>query len=166
MGAGLSKKQFNDRVYRRLKKIQRQLIKAGVPTLYENYQLFPDTTNEKRDLAFNISYARLNASNGETAGIPSIRLQNGANPIEKFDHLNFEKGIARIIEVFTKLTPDFYVQDGGSIFLLQPLTEAARAWVSEHIPEDAQYFGSAVVVEHRYIGNIVAGIQNDGLTVE
>jgi hypothetical protein len=61
---------------------------------------------------------------------------------------------------------DFHVRNEGSIFLLQPVTEAACAWVLEHIPQDAQYFGDSVVVEHRYIADIVAGIQSDGLTVE
>ena len=46
---------------------------------------------------------------------------------------------------------DFTVENHGSIFLLQPLTSAAQTWVDENIPEDAQYFGTAVAVEHRYI---------------
>lgn len=61
---------------------------------------------------------------------------------------------------------DFTVQNEGSIFLLRPLTEAARDWVAEHIPADAQTFGDAIVIEHRYIGDIVDGAQRDGLTVE
>ena len=60
---------------------------------------------------------------------------------------------------------DFYVENHGSVFLLRPVTPAADSWVNEHIPEDAQYFGNAVVVEHRYIADIVQGIQNDGLAV-
>lgn len=61
---------------------------------------------------------------------------------------------------------DFIVENHGSIFLLRPLSEAAREWATKHIPEDAQNWGDAVVVEHRYIGDIVAGIQADGLTVQ
>ena len=60
---------------------------------------------------------------------------------------------------------DFEVQNEGTIYLLRPLTPAARAWVAGYIPDDAQYFGDAVVVEHRYIRDIVAGIVADGLTV-
>lgn len=60
---------------------------------------------------------------------------------------------------------DFKVENHGSIFLLQPLSEAAQAWCAEHLPEDAQMMGSAYAVEHRYIADIVAGIQNDGLEV-
>ncbi len=60
---------------------------------------------------------------------------------------------------------DFRVEDHGSIFLLQPLTPAAQSWIDEHIPDDAQRLGSAIVVEHRYIADIVQGIRNDGLAV-
>ena len=60
---------------------------------------------------------------------------------------------------------DFSVENHGSIFLLRPISPAAFEWIKEHIPDDAQYFGNAVVVEHRYIEDIVDGIQNDGLEV-
>lgn len=62
-----------------------------------------------------------------------------------------------------KLHPDFFVLNEGTIFLLIPLTDAASTWVDEHLPEDAQWFGNGVVVEHRYIADIVQGIVNDGL---
>jgi len=62
--------------------------------------------------------------------------------------------------------PDFEVQDEGSICLLRPLTDAAKTWVGEHIPDDAQWFGNAVAVEHRFIEPIVVGIVADGLEVE
>jgi hypothetical protein len=62
-------------------------------------------------------------------------------------------------------SPDFCVENHFSIFLLRPLTPAAESWIDEHIPDDAQHFGTAVVVEHRFIAEIVRGIQNDGLAV-
>ena len=55
--------------------------------------------------------------------------------------------------------------DGSSLFLLTPRTEAAQAWADEHLPDDAQTFGYAIVVEHRYISAIVAGIESDGLSI-
>lgn len=63
---------------------------------------------------------------------------------------------------------DFAVENHGTIFLLRPQTGAARAWTDEHLPDNDErtYFGNAIVVEHRYIGDIVDGIVNDGLTVE
>ena len=60
---------------------------------------------------------------------------------------------------------DFTVENHGSIFLLQPLTDAAHAWVADHIPDDAQTIGTAIAGEHRYIAAIVAGIREDGLEV-
>lgn len=59
--------------------------------------------------------------------------------------------------------PDFYVVNHGSIFVLTPLTEAAQGWVAEHLPPDAPTWGDSIVVEHRFIGEIVAGFTADGL---
>ncbi len=67
----------------------------------------------------------------------------------------------------SRISSDFLVENHGSIFLLKPLTPSAIYWVEEHIgPKNGyQPYYSTVVVEHRYIGDIVAGIQNDGLVV-
>jgi hypothetical protein len=59
---------------------------------------------------------------------------------------------------------DFDIVNDGSVFLLIPNTEAAEAWVAEHIPADAQTLGKGIAVEHRYIADIVKGIAEDGLT--
>lgn len=61
--------------------------------------------------------------------------------------------------------PDFTLYDHGSIFLLRPHTETARNWIAVHISEDAYMFGDAVVIEHRFIADIVKRIQMDGLGV-
>jgi len=60
---------------------------------------------------------------------------------------------------------DFTVENHGSIFLLRPNTKAAQAWIDSNIPEDAQYLGNAVAIEHRYIMDIIDGIQADGLSI-
>jgi len=60
---------------------------------------------------------------------------------------------------------DFHVTGGGTVYLLHPKTEAAKAWVAENIPDDAHGLGNSIAVEHRYIGDIVAGIAADGLEV-
>ena len=64
-------------------------------------------------------------------------------------------------------TVDFLCENHGSIFLLRPLTSSATSWIEEHIGQDNGYqpYFPTVVVEHRYIADIVAGIQNDGLAV-
>jgi hypothetical protein len=61
--------------------------------------------------------------------------------------------------------PDFYVQNEGTIFLLHPLTEEATFWIENNIPADALRWGDTVVVEHRYISDIIIGIERDGLVI-
>jgi hypothetical protein len=64
--------------------------------------------------------------------------------------------------------PDFLVENHGSIFLLRPQNESAIAWVDEHIGPDNGYQPQypTVLIEHRYIADIVQGIQSDGLAVQ
>lgn len=63
------------------------------------------------------------------------------------------------------MNADFAVENHLTIFLLRPLTDAAKTWVSENIADDAQHFGGGIVVEHRYIGAIVQGARADGLVL-
>jgi hypothetical protein len=61
---------------------------------------------------------------------------------------------------------DFTLQGEGTISILIAHTPQADAWVDEHIPEDATRWGlSGVVIEHRYVENIVQGIADDGLSI-
>ena len=64
--------------------------------------------------------------------------------------------------------PDFAVENHGSIFLLHPQNEQAIAWVEEHIgPQNGYHpYFPTIVIEHRYIADIVEGIQDDGLAVQ
>ncbi len=66
-----------------------------------------------------------------------------------------------------KIQPDFVLENHSSIFLIKPLTPSAISWIEDHIGQDNGYqpYFPTVVVEHRYIADIVAGIQNDGLAV-
>jgi hypothetical protein len=66
------------------------------------------------------------------------------------------------------IPPDFALENHGSIFLLKPLTPSATLWVEEHIGQDNGYqpYFPTIVVEPRYIADIVDGIQNDGLAVQ
>lgn len=59
---------------------------------------------------------------------------------------------------------DFDLVNGGSVFLLIPNTEAAKAWVDEHLPEHPLTLGRGIAVEHRYISEIMQGIMADGLS--
>jgi hypothetical protein len=63
-------------------------------------------------------------------------------------------------------TEDFTVQNEGTIFILYAHTNAAREWVNEHLPADRMTWdGDGTVVEHRYILDIIDGIQADGLEI-
>lgn len=62
--------------------------------------------------------------------------------------------------------PDVYVRNEGSIFLFTPLTDKAREWLAEYAPDDAQYMGRSLVVEHRFAQDIAAGMIKDGLIVK
>ncbi|HTE40299.1 MAG TPA: hypothetical protein VK629_05700 [Steroidobacteraceae bacterium] len=65
--------------------------------------------------------------------------------------------------------PDFTFQNHGSICILVPVSEAAQAWRDAHLPaegEDCQEWGGGVVIEPRYVADILDGITNDGLSVE
>lgn len=64
-----------------------------------------------------------------------------------------------------QMKADFAVENHGTIFLLRPLTPAASEWIDNNLPEDCTEFAGAVVVEHRYITEIVAALECDGLNV-
>jgi hypothetical protein len=66
-----------------------------------------------------------------------------------------------------KISSDFAVENHGSIFLLKPLTPSAISWIEEHIGQDNGYqpYFPTVLVEPRYIADVVQGIQGDGLMV-
>jgi hypothetical protein len=60
----------------------------------------------------------------------------------------------------------FVINCGGSIYLLRPNSAAGHKWIREHTDDEPLMFGDSVVVEHRYIRDIVAGLQTDGLEVK
>jgi hypothetical protein len=64
--------------------------------------------------------------------------------------------------------PDFSVSvDAGSIFLLIPHSESALDWIEQNIGKDNgfQPYWPTVVVEHRYIMDIVASLREEGFVV-
>jgi len=63
------------------------------------------------------------------------------------------------------MSTDFELTNHGTLFVLDPVTDDAKAWAGEHLPEDAMTWGDGVVIEPRYIGPILDGIKDDGLTV-
>ena len=60
---------------------------------------------------------------------------------------------------------DLLVHGEGSIYLLRPTSRRGRRWIDEHVSDDHQEWAGAIVVEPRFIGDIVRGATADGLRV-
>jgi hypothetical protein len=65
-----------------------------------------------------------------------------------------------------KRTTDLLVRGHGSIYLLHATSPCGRSWIDEHISDDHQEWAGGIVVEHRFIGDIVRGAVADGLRVQ
>ena len=67
------------------------------------------------------------------------------------------------------MSTDFNVLNAGSVIILTPLTEQADAWVEEKvgINDETQFWGpKGIVIEPRYIKDIIEGILEDDLNLE
>jgi hypothetical protein len=64
-----------------------------------------------------------------------------------------------------RITPDVLVHNEGTVFLFCPLTSQAKEWIDEHVSPDAQWFGSALVVEHRFAWGLAQGMKDAGLVL-
>ena len=58
---------------------------------------------------------------------------------------------------------DLIFEDHGSIWLARPLTQRAVAWLADTAPEDAQFLGSAMAVEPRYVDGVCDAARAAGL---
>ena len=63
------------------------------------------------------------------------------------------------------MATDIVVENHGSVFLLRPISDSGREWIEQNITErnGFQPYWPTVVVEPRYISDIVSGIQADHL---
>lgn len=60
---------------------------------------------------------------------------------------------------------DVRTSNQGSIVLVEPLTQVAKDWIEEHV-QDPQFFAESLVVEPRYLEDLIAGMVEDGLDVD
>lgn len=60
----------------------------------------------------------------------------------------------------------FSVEDHGTIVLIRPHTADTREWLEEHTDETALWFGSALVVEPRYVEALVHGLVEEGYALQ
>jgi hypothetical protein len=66
----------------------------------------------------------------------------------------------------TKIKADFRIEGGGTVYLFRPLTETAREHLEANVQEDAQWFGDALAVEHRYAGPLAEALTQEGFRLE
>ena len=57
------------------------------------------------------------------------------------------------------------VENHGSLVLLRPSTQVMERWLRANVQDDAQWFGSALVVEPRYVAELLQGIRDAGYGV-
>ena len=64
-------------------------------------------------------------------------------------------------------SPDLRVSPQGSVWLFYSLTDKAREWMAAHCPPDSdhQYFAGALVVESRYVRDLLGHAEEDGLVI-
>jgi hypothetical protein len=71
-----------------------------------------------------------------------------------------------VLKTTVTTTPDYIVENHGSILLVVPQTTDARDNLKANAQEGAQFFGRALVVEPRYGAGLVAQLQDEGWTVQ
>ena len=66
------------------------------------------------------------------------------------------------------MTADVRIDKHGTLYLATPLTEAGSDWIAEYIDAEEATFlaGRTLVIEHRYVTDIAAGMIAFGLTLE
>jgi hypothetical protein len=96
--------------------------------------------------------------------VPNIRHQNDLDPVGRAPAgLNASEHPAP-----TEIPDmsDFQIADQGSIFLIRPLTEAARQWLDENVvSEPWQWVQGALCVEARFARDLVIEIEEAGFIV-
>lgn len=65
-------------------------------------------------------------------------------------------------------TPDFKLQGSGqdTVFILYPISEAAKEWRLEHLPPEAASWAGGLVIEHRFIDDVLIALDAEGYTIE
>jgi hypothetical protein len=61
---------------------------------------------------------------------------------------------------------DIWILPQGTLALVRPLTQRATEWISQHLQDHSQWFGPALIMEHRYLVNLLPGMIEDGLHVK
>jgi hypothetical protein len=68
-------------------------------------------------------------------------------------------------DVASTSNPDVLVNNVGTLYTFCPLTLRAKEWIDEHVQDDTQWFGYALIVEHRYAWGLAQGMKDAGLVL-
>ena len=60
---------------------------------------------------------------------------------------------------------DFSIFGSGTVYMLMPLSDAAKIYADDHFPEDTLMLGNGIAVEHGYIHSVSKGILDDGFSI-
>jgi hypothetical protein len=62
--------------------------------------------------------------------------------------------------------PDVLVANEGTVFLFNPLTKRAKDWIDDNVSSESwQWFGTTLVVDHRYAWGLAEGMTDAGLVL-
>jgi hypothetical protein len=61
---------------------------------------------------------------------------------------------------------DFSLADFDTVTLLTPVTEAATAWVADHLPHNLIRWGGGIAIQTRNVELVMRDIKESGLRVE
>jgi hypothetical protein len=64
------------------------------------------------------------------------------------------------------MTFDFTFSNEGSLYLVTPETPEAADHLKVNVSEEAQWFGKALVVEHRYALPLALALNREGFVVD
>jgi hypothetical protein len=60
---------------------------------------------------------------------------------------------------------DATFEDHGSIWLIDPITPAAKTWLDDNITGHMDWFAGSLAVEPRFVWELIEGMQADGLEI-
>ncbi len=60
---------------------------------------------------------------------------------------------------------DFYIHNHGTVFLVEPTTDAASDWLAASVDTDAQWWGAMLAVGHGFIESLARAMSAEGFTV-
>jgi len=70
--------------------------------------------------------------------------------------------MAKVQEVAADVRFEYH----GSLWLVRPLTDAAREWLEYNVSSESQWFGGALACESRFVESLRDGMLSEGFTVD